>query len=127
MRDYINRLRAHPEHIRHRIAIGTTVGVTALVALVWIVGLTSSGTLALDLNSPTSVGGAYDSQAVAQTKPKNNLDQLLGAIGALHKNNSNQLDAVVATSSDTTDAQQPQETATVGSNMNATQQTSIQF
>jgi hypothetical protein len=85
MRDHIERLRAKPEHIRKRIAIGTSVGVTAVVALVWLTTLVTSGTLALNLVSPggnIAEGGSGNVQgAVAETQT--NFSQLLGAVGAI--------------------------------------------
>ncbi len=33
--DHVERLRAKPEHVRRRIAVGTTFGITGLVAILW--------------------------------------------------------------------------------------------
>ncbi len=82
MRDFIERLRAHPEHIRNRMAIATTMGFTGLVAVVWFGTLVTSGSLALDLSTPGSNGNSGNVHtAVAETK--SNFQQLLGAVGAI--------------------------------------------
>jgi hypothetical protein len=47
MRDFIETLRAKPEYIRRRIALAAAAGVTATVALLWVVALATSGAFAL--------------------------------------------------------------------------------
>ncbi|HFC10935.1 MAG TPA: hypothetical protein ENJ75_01960 [Candidatus Kaiserbacteria bacterium] len=47
MSDFIQKLKAKPIHVRENIALGTAIGVTALVTIVWITGtLTSTGLFA---------------------------------------------------------------------------------
>lgn len=126
MRDFIERLRAHPVHIRQRIAVGTAVGVTAIIFIVWAVGTATSGVLALDLNSPTAVGASGDTgntAAVAgatQTKSTSHLNQLLGAIGALQQPSKPALQPV-----DSSPA--PAQNTQTQTNENATDQTTLQF
>lgn len=51
MMDFIERLRAKPEHVRRRIALAASAGVTAVVALLWLIAISSSGVLALGSGS----------------------------------------------------------------------------
>ena len=89
MRDYIERLRAKPEHIRRRIALGTSVGITGAVAGVWFLALIFSGNLSLAVPSvaaPTSVlAESSNAQAPnlsgAFASTGSNFSQLLGAVG----------------------------------------------
>jgi hypothetical protein len=83
--DYIGRLRTKPEHVRRRIAVGTAVGTTGVIAAVWLFILASSGTLLVSpvpsaANSAVLAAGTSQVQAVtAQTK--SGFQQLLGAVG----------------------------------------------
>ncbi len=82
--DHIDTLRAKPEHVRHRIALAASLGITALVAVGWLIAVATSGTLALKsddaLASTPGQAGADVAQTVADTK--SNFSQLLGAAGA---------------------------------------------
>jgi hypothetical protein len=108
MRDFIERLKAKPEHVRRRIALGTSLGITGVVATAWFFTLLFAGTLSLAI-PPTIVGqnatladqSGTDGSANAggpaanvagadaanpfgdaqPAQPKSNLDQLLGAVG----------------------------------------------
>ena len=51
-RDYIEHLRAKPEHVRRSIALGVSGGITALIAVAYVTTLASSGALALDTPAP---------------------------------------------------------------------------
>lgn len=86
--DHVERLRAQPEHVRHRIAIGTTFGITGIVAVVWLFGIVRSGSLELSpftqANSngaPNSVNGTVAASG-DQTSNPSGISQLLGAVGA---------------------------------------------
>lgn len=73
---HVENLREKPEHIRHRIAMGTAAGVTGLIALIWAVSLAGSGTLAL--TGPRTV--AEDAtESFADTRE--NFTELMGAVG----------------------------------------------
>ena len=54
MKDYLETLRSKPEDARRRIALGAAAGFTAVVAIAWMVALSSSG--ALTLSAPESRG-----------------------------------------------------------------------
>jgi hypothetical protein len=83
--DYVERLRAKPEHIRRRIAVGTTVGVTGVVAAGWLTALVLSGSLALapvGASSSTLASAPGTTQVVnAATQTQSSFTQLLGAVG----------------------------------------------
>ncbi len=94
VRDHVERLKAKPEHIRKRIAVGTSVGITGVVATVWFFTLLFGGTLSLATH-PTIYGsdgtvtdsngdggtdaGGTQTNAVAETNAP--FSQLLGAVG----------------------------------------------
>ena len=94
VRDHVERLKAKPEHIRRRIAVGTSVGITGVVATVWFFTLLFGGTLSLaipatvvqsdgtlaqvnDDGSKSANPGNASSVASADT----GFSQLLGAVG----------------------------------------------
>ena len=89
MQRHLHALRQKPEHIKKRIAVGSAVGITGLVALVWIVTLASTGAFAL---APLGSIGAYADDgsgsanssdvASADNAPQSNFSKLLGAVGA---------------------------------------------
>jgi hypothetical protein len=74
MMDFIERLRAKPEHIRSRIALGTASAITGVVTLGWFGALIAGN--AFDLSSPATtevvnLGGSETSSlpdAVANAK-----------------------------------------------------------
>lgn len=49
--EHIEHIKGKPHHIRKRVAFGVATGVTALIALVWLVGSLSLGAFALQNNS----------------------------------------------------------------------------
>ena len=79
IRDYIEDLRSRPEHIRRRIALGSSFGITALVGAGWLVALTSSGVLAL--SSPAQAPETRD-LTTAVEKTQSSFSDLLGAASA---------------------------------------------
>lgn len=85
MQDYIHTLKQKPEHVRRRIAVGTSVGITALVAVFWLAAMSSSGAFALS-NGPSGANGkqtpSADAFALSGTNSKSNFSQLVGAVGA---------------------------------------------
>lgn len=79
IRDYLEELRRKPEHIRRRIALGTSFGITSLVFIGWLTALTSSGTLAAT-PLPREENAPQLTEAVQQTG--SSIGQLLGAVQA---------------------------------------------
>lgn len=90
MQKFIHTLKQKPEHVRHRIAMGTSIGVTALVGVIWVAVMATSGTFALNTNPATSTGTgtgngqtpSSDAFALSGTNVKSNFSQLVGAVGA---------------------------------------------
>lgn len=103
IRDYIEHLKSKPEHIRRRIALGTSAGFTGVVALAWLVALSTSGTLAL--TSPEEIQNAAEMKAVVQ-ETSSSFSDLMGAASAFQSasQNSEELIIVDAESSSTLDA-----------------------
>jgi hypothetical protein len=89
MRDFIERLRSKPEHVRQRVALGSAAGITGVVTMVWFLALTVSGNLSLAVPSADANSNATLAQtatpapdlsgALAQTQT--GFNQLLGAAG----------------------------------------------
>ena len=85
MQDYIHTLKQKPEQVRRRIAVGTSAGITALVAVVWVTAMTGSGAFALG-TGPNAGAKAQapstDAFALDGTNVKSNVSQLVGAVDA---------------------------------------------
>ncbi len=83
---HIEHLRAKPEHVRERIALGTSAGITGLVGLIWVATLAATGTFSLAPSNATLTNndGPNPSEtaqsAIAQTQ--GGISQLVGAVGA---------------------------------------------
>lgn len=73
----VRTLRQKPEHVRERIAIASSAGVTGVIALIWAVSLTSSGALALDAR-PSDTPAELARQDMGSS-----MSELMGAVGAL--------------------------------------------
>ena len=65
---FIERLKTKPEHVRRRIAMGTTLGITGVVTAAWFFTLLFAGTLSLAI--PENVTGGAGG-VVAQTNSTN--------------------------------------------------------
>lgn len=78
MVDFIERLRAKPEHVRKQIALGTSAGVTGIVALGWIGAFVATGPLTLA--EPAT--GSFANAAPALEEPRSSFSQLFAAVGA---------------------------------------------
>ncbi len=92
MKDLIERMRAKPEHERRRITLLSSIGATALVALVWVTATVSSGSLAIK-----SDGGGTNLSGMDSASNDNPLansqkgfSQLLGAVSAFQSGSSTQ-------------------------------------
>lgn len=103
MTDFIERLRAKPEHVRKHIALGTAGSITGVVALAWMISFSASGSFALS-PIPKNEGGASASFAQAGSP------SLFAAVGALVKAETTDLIEVVETrASSTVAAPRPEE------------------
>lgn len=86
MQDFIHKLKQKPEHVRHRIALGTSVGITAFVGIVWVSAMTASGAFSIG-TGPSAVAAnkqapSTDAFALSGTNVKSNFSQLVGAVDA---------------------------------------------
>mgnify|MGYP000543943540 CR=1 FL=1 len=84
VRDYVENLKAKPTHVRERAALGASAAITAVIAIGWLVALSTSGTLAL------GPAGTPASKQLAKTSQESQKDfsNLLGAAGAFQNNMS---------------------------------------
>lgn len=104
MRDFIEHLRAKPEHVRKQIAFATSAGVTGVVAFMWVIAFVSSGALMRSSEPETpAVTSALKEQKGAS---------LLGAIGALTTKEDGSI-VVVGTSASSTVEEKKTEERTV--------------
>jgi hypothetical protein len=84
MRRHLDNLKARPEHVRRRVAIGASAGVTGLIAVIWLAAHAATGTFALSTpGSRTTAGGAPDEASAPSevTNARGEFSQLLGAVG----------------------------------------------
>lgn len=81
MKDYIAQLRQKPEHVRKRIAVGTSVGITGLVGIIWVSAMATTGAFALNTDAPAESSG-NEPFALSGTNVKSNFSDLMGAVGA---------------------------------------------
>jgi hypothetical protein len=72
----LENLKQRPEHVRQRIAFGTSVGVTGLIAIVWITTLAASGKLAL-----TGPDTSEPAPELGFSEAREGFDSLVGAVG----------------------------------------------
>jgi len=79
---HIERLKEKPSHIRERIAFGISGGITGLVAIGWLVAMSSSGSFSLATKSVANAvtPSAEVSQSVSQST--SNFSSLMGAAAA---------------------------------------------
>lgn len=81
MLEFIDSLRQKPEHVRRRIAAGTAVTLTGLVALGWVGALAAGNAFIL---TPTQDGPTLAQSgsevAGAATKARTTFSELMGAV-----------------------------------------------
>lgn len=77
--EHLERLRAKPHHVRRQIAFGTSVALTALVAVGWMGSLLSTPKLAIE-RTPTNGEEVNFEESLTQTQ--SNFSSLMGAAGA---------------------------------------------
>lgn len=79
---HIERLKAKPAHVRERIALGVSGGVTTLVALGWLAAMGSSGSFAVAGNSVAAGITPPEEVSRAFSEGQSGLNEALGAAGA---------------------------------------------
>lgn len=106
MIDFIERLRAKPEHVRKHIAFFAASSITGLVALMWFGAFVSSGALSRSAPSQTN--------AVTAAFTEHEGASLLGAIGALTTREDGSIQVVETTASSTAGSKEaPEERTTI--------------
>ena len=85
MQEFLLKLKQKPEHVRRQIAVGTSAGITALVGIIWVATMASSGAFALDTSGTANTNAASntpstDAFALSGTNVKSNFSQLVGAV-----------------------------------------------
>lgn len=102
MRGHIENLKQKPEHVRHRVAIGISAGVTGLVALVWLTANVATGTFAFSRPNTTPPAEVADAGG--------ELSNLVGAVGAtMGKPDSSEPELTVVNDGNTTSTIAPTE------------------
>ncbi len=96
MNDFVERLRAKPEHVRKSLALLGAGGFTAVIALFWAVSFTSSASFALSTSN--------ESKPSVETAFKEDSASLLSAVGTLLKGDVGQITVVETRASSTVDA-----------------------
>jgi hypothetical protein len=82
MRHHLENLKQKPEHVRHRVALGASVGATAFVALIWFVAHAATDSFAL--SAPTQAPSPESEAASAElADATSGLSQLAGAFGGM--------------------------------------------
>ena len=75
---HIQRVRAHPHHIRRQIAFTLAAGATALIAFIWLVGNIATGNFAAGTSSFGDIA-----KTVQEVIPETSGGSLVGAVGAV--------------------------------------------
>lgn len=79
---HVNRLKEQPSHIRERVVLGVSGGITALVAVGWVMAMSSSGAFSLATKSVAESVRPPESVTQSVAQSSNGLSALLGAAGA---------------------------------------------
>lgn len=81
MLDFIERLRQKPEHVRRRIAAGTAVTLTGIVALGWVGALAAGNVFILKpVNESASLAQTSGQLTGAVKSAQTNFSDLMGAV-----------------------------------------------
>ncbi|KND49460.1 MAG: hypothetical protein AB203_00020 [Parcubacteria bacterium C7867-008] len=79
---HIETIRSKPEHVRERIALGTSAGVTGLVGLIWVATLAATGTFSLHSTNTTLADNTATTVSTVAAETQTNFSQLVGGVGA---------------------------------------------
>lgn len=106
MRDYVEHLRAKPEHVRRAIALSVATGITAVVALGWVIALISSGTLSV---APRPIDSDLD-ETFAEGQARYN--ELAGAAAAFNSDSTGEPSVTIVEEKSASTLDRNQETQT---------------
>lgn len=103
---HIESIRAKPQHVRRRVALGISGGLTGVIALVWFVGSVEAGAFTIPASA---FGAAPESASVTVVQPNLNpaTTGMAGAAAALPSESAQEgahieiVSAPAATTSDT--------------------------
>lgn len=76
---HIQKLQDKPLHVRERIAFGTSAGITAIVAIGWLVGMSASGSFSLATKSIAESVRPPETVSNTLSEGNANFKSLLGA------------------------------------------------
>lgn len=117
MKELIQRMKAKPEHVRKRIAFGTSVGVTGLIAFMWVGTMATTGAFALNNKADGTAAAQPEAAPIALTgtNVKSNFSELMGAVGAVASGSSTKpaLTIIDGNTSSSLDAKTTNPSATV--------------
>ncbi|OGG48522.1 hypothetical protein A2678_03440 [Candidatus Kaiserbacteria bacterium RIFCSPHIGHO2_01_FULL_53_31] len=87
--DHLENIKGKPRHVRKRIAFGSAIGGTSLVALVWLVASLSAGAFAIQGSSFATSAGQGSLQVAGASNMNSGADKnLAGAAAALTNDSS---------------------------------------
>jgi hypothetical protein len=78
---HIHKLKQQPSHIRERVAIGISGGVTAMVAIGWMMAMSSSGAFSLATSSIAESIAPPQEVKDGFAQSGNSFNSLMGAAG----------------------------------------------
>lgn len=82
MLEFIDSLRQKPEHVRRRIATGTAVTLTGLVALGWVGALVAGNAFILTpVQDGPSLAQSGSEVAESASQARSTFSELMGAVG----------------------------------------------
>ena len=83
--DHLENVKGKPHHVRKRVAFGSAIVGTSLVALVWLVSSLSVGAFALKNNS---FAKSVEQSSVVASEPLKDTQNVAGVAGAYSENTS---------------------------------------
>ncbi|MGD0328776.1 MAG: hypothetical protein ABSB00_03700 [Minisyncoccia bacterium] len=104
--EHIKNAKEKPHHIRKRIAFAATTGITALIALVWLVGSFSSGAFAI--RGSTFAESTESSPVITTTENQN--QNIAGAAAALPSANTPAHIEIITTAASTSESNKAEQT-----------------
>lgn len=78
---HIHKLKQQPSHIRERVAVGISGGVTAIVAIGWMMAMSSSGAFSLATSSVAQGLTPPEDVKSGLAKSSSSFNSLMGAAG----------------------------------------------
>lgn len=105
--EHIEYVKGQPHHVRKRVALGSALGITVAIGLVWFGGSLAAGSYAIQGSNFAQSTGAEPAANVAATG--NNDSQLAGAAAAVESTSTNQPAHIIVEDVATTSTATPPE------------------